>query len=268
MLGSSTRGNQRVDQRKPRGIDQERGRFAQHRERLGADGRRPDRMLDDPIRVVNRRTDERRPGGEPERIDNDAARQRSRMARAPDGIDLAVDFRDQQHRGQDDESGAKPLELSRLGRELRQVLTHDRAAPGKEVTEQERFQCRLRAFEHREPRHVREGNGEQRHEPEQRRIRKARRSPGEPDTGQTAHQTAQEGDEGQESREHEPTAGRRLASGRTVDYRIARARLKHEAHKAGRVCPVQAAVNRSPGARLRPCTLRANRVMLGSRRTS
>src|SRR5438552_360469 len=80
----STRGNQRVDQRKPRGIDQKRGRFAQHRERLGADGRRPDRMLDDPIRVVNRRTDERRPGGEPERIDNDAARQRSRLARTPD----------------------------------------------------------------------------------------------------------------------------------------------------------------------------------------
>ena len=90
----STRGNQRVDQRKPRGIDQKRGRFAQHRERLGADGRRPDRMLDDPIRVVNRRTDERRPGGEPERIDNDAARQRSRLARTPDGINLAVDFRD------------------------------------------------------------------------------------------------------------------------------------------------------------------------------
>ena len=91
---------------------------AEQVERLVAERRRGDGLLDRPVGKVHCRADQDRARREAEHVDEDATRERTRCARAPDGVDLAVHLGDQQNGGDDDEDDADAFELGRLGDEL------------------------------------------------------------------------------------------------------------------------------------------------------
>ena len=72
--------------------------------------------------------------------------------------------------GGDDEGDAEPLETGRLRGELGEVLAHDEAAPREHVTEEETLERVEPLLEQRVARDIDEGDREQRHEIQHRRI--------------------------------------------------------------------------------------------------
>ena len=98
-----SRRDERVDQGEYRGIDQESERLAEQSQCFGADRCGSDRPLDQPVDEVDRGANQRRAGGEAERVDEDAAREGAWLARTPDRIDFLFDLSHEQYRGDDDE---------------------------------------------------------------------------------------------------------------------------------------------------------------------
>jgi hypothetical protein len=168
-------------------------------------------MLDEPGRVIDGGADQRRTCGESQGIDDDAPRDRARLAAAPDRVDFPVDLHDQQDRCKDHEERAYAFELRGLLGELGKVMPYDAAAAGEKVAQQKGFEGVLPALEHRKSRDVAERDGEQRHQAKERREGEARRRARDAHAREPTQQPTQEGKEGEYPSQHPRSMSRRAA---------------------------------------------------------
>ena len=132
------------------------------------------RFADQPRGERNACSEQHGAGRQSDEIDEHPSRQRPAASNAPDQVDLALDRRNREPRGDCDQRNRNSGQSSSLLRESQHIFVDDRRSAGRQhVLEDERFECGEPTLEHRKAGDERERDGGHRHHREQRRERKA-----------------------------------------------------------------------------------------------